>query len=113
MDSMKYLLIETKSFALSLDGGNHLRITERSQKTAKEMVFSQSSARWLANTLEDCSSSAGNKTFYKLYRDGSKALFVHRHSNDFRRYLEITEYGGNGRWGLLVLPKGMEGGGWK
>lgn len=112
MGLMKQLLME-KIFALSLDGGNCIRITERSRKTTKEMVFSLSSARWMANTLEECSSLAGNKTFYKSYRDGSKALFVHRRTNAFGSYLEITEYGGGGHWGPLVIPEGIEGGGWK
>lgn len=97
-------------FALSLEGGSCIRITERSRKTTKEMVFRQSSARWLANTVEECTSLAGSKTFYKSYRDGLKALFVHCRSNDFGRYLEVTKYGGSGRCGLLEIPEGMEGG---
>lgn len=40
------------------------------------MVFSQSSARWLANTVEECTSSKGSKNFYKSYRDGMRALFA-------------------------------------
>lgn len=110
MEFIERLLIETKVFVLSLEGGSWFCITERSGKTAKEMILSQSSAHWLANAVEECTLLEGSKNFYKPYRDGTKALFVHLHSNDFGWYFEVTEYGSSGCSGPPAISEGTEGG---
>lgn len=79
---------------MSLEGGNACRITERGRKVTKEILFNLASARWLANAVEECSSSGERKVFYKTYREGAKALFAHRRSNSFGCFLEVTDYGG-------------------
>lgn len=75
----------------------------------KEMVLSHSGAHWLVDTVEECSLLEGRKDFFKTFNIGSLALVAHRSSNAFGRYLEVTEYGGNGHRGLLVFPEVMEG----
>lgn len=100
-------------FILSLEGGSYFLIPERSRKVIKEMAFSHTSAHWLANTMDECSLLEGRKDFFKTYHIGTMALVAHQRSNAFGCYLEIIDYGDRGRRGLIVIPEGMEGRGWK
>lgn len=61
MGFLKHLLIETKVFVLSSEGGKSFRIIERSRKVKKEMVLSHASVRWFANTMEECSLLKGRR----------------------------------------------------
>lgn len=109
MGYSKPLLIETKVFVLALEGGSYFRIMGSSRKANKEMFFSQASACWLVNTVEECALSEGRKDFFKAYRIGTTILVAHRRANAIGHYLEITDYGDRGRRGLIVIPEGMEG----
>lgn len=47
----------------------------------KEMVLNHDSARWLANTVEECSLSEGRKDYFKTFSIGSMTLVANRCSN--------------------------------
>ncbi|KAG2670996.1 hypothetical protein I3760_14G113000 [Carya illinoinensis] len=113
MGYSKHVFIENKVFILALEGGNFLSITERSRKVTKELVFNLSCAHWMANMVEECYLSMGRRDFFKSFRIGSLAVVAHRRSNAFGQFLEVMEYGDNGRRGMLVFPAGKEGYGWK
>lgn len=43
----------------------------------------------------------------------TRQFFAQHCSDAFRCYLELAEYGSNGRQGVLVISEGMEGIGWQ
>lgn len=51
--------------------------------------------------------------FFKLSRDGSKALIAQRCSNRSGRYLVVEVYNGGSRRGSIVVPERREGRGWR
>lgn len=51
--------------------------------------------------------------FIKSSRDGNKAFIAQRCFNRFGWYLEVIQYVVGGPRGLIVIPEGREGRGWR
>ncbi len=59
----------------------------------------------LLATLEALSQAEGLKAFVKLSRVGNKAFLAQSCSNSHRHFLALTEYGGFGQRGYIVIQK--------
>lgn len=79
----------------------------------KELILGLPTALWVAQTLEECSRSNGDKEFIRTSNLGSSACIAQRSSNVHGRYLIVVEYRGGGRKSLIIIPKEVEGQGWR
>lgn len=58
----------------------------------KELVLGKPAASWVAQTLEKCSKSDGDKEFIRTSNLGSNAFLAQRSSNVYGRCLTVAEY---------------------
>jgi hypothetical protein len=63
--------------------------------------------------MEAVSQVEGLKEFVKSSKVGNKAFIALHCSNKHGCFLAVAEYGGGGRKGLVVIPKGRCGRGWR
>jgi hypothetical protein len=63
--------------------------------------------------MEVALQNPGVEDFVKSFREDSKALLVRRGGNRDGRFLELAVYAEGGRKGLILLPEGREGRGWR
>jgi hypothetical protein len=56
---------------------------------------------------------SGDHDFIKSFREGSKLLIARRGENKVGRFLEAAAYGLGGRRGLILIPEGRGGWGWR
>jgi hypothetical protein len=77
------------------------------------IVLSTQCSDWLASTLETLLGFSGDHDFVKSFREGSKLLIAHRGENKAGRFLEAAAYGLGGRRGLILIPEGRGGWGWR
>jgi len=68
---------------------------------------------WLVDTVEEVLKSPGKEDFVKSYRVDEKVLMVHGGGNKVGRYLEVAVYAEGGRKGIIWLPEGRGGWGWR
>jgi hypothetical protein len=98
--------IEAKSFCFSTkEGFPYLRLEERRKKFVGFIFASSPCATWLRDTVE--AATQVKEDISKSYREGDKVLMVHGGSNKAGRYLE------GGRKGVLWIPEGRFGRGWR
>jgi hypothetical protein len=104
--------IEAKSFRFSFkERSSLLRLEERRKKFVGYIYVSTQGSSWLIDTVEAASQVKEN--IAKSFREGDKALMVHGGSNKVGRYLEVSVYAEGGRKGVLWLPEGRLGRGWR
>jgi hypothetical protein len=104
--------IEAKSFRFSSKEGSSLfRLEERRKKFVGYILVSTQGSTWLIDTVEAACQEKENVA--KSFREGDKALMVHGGSNKAGRYLEVSVYAEGGRKGVLWLPEGRFGWGWR
>jgi hypothetical protein len=56
---------------------------------------------------------SGEKDFIRSFREGSKVLIVRRGGNAAGRFLEVAVYGAGSRRGIIFIPEGRDGRGWR
>jgi hypothetical protein len=104
--------IEAKSFCFSIkEGFSDLRLEERRKKFVGFIFVSYPCATWLRDTVE--AATQVKEDISKSYREGDKVLMVHGGSNKAGRYLEVSVYTEGGRKGVLWIPEGRFGRGWR
>jgi hypothetical protein len=104
--------IEAKSFCFSIkEGFSDLRLEERRKKFVGFIFASFPCATWLRDTVE--AATQVKEDISKSYREGDKVLMVHGGSNKAGRYLEVSVYTEGGRKGVLWIPEGRFGRGWR
>jgi hypothetical protein len=104
--------IEAKSFCFSIkEGFSDLRLEERRKKFVGFIFASFPCATWLKDTVE--AATQVKEDISKSYREGDKVLMVHGGSNKAGRYLEVSVYTEGGRKGVLWIPEGRFGRGWR
>jgi hypothetical protein len=104
--------IEAKSLCFSIkEGFPDLRLEERRKKFVGFIFASSPCAAWLRDTVEAVTQV--KEDISKSYREGDKVLMVHGGSNKAGRYLEVSVYAEGGRKGVLWIPVGRFGQGWR
>ncbi len=68
---------------------------------------------WLKTTVEALIRNTEVTEFIKSSRDGNNAFIAQKCSNRSDQYLEVMEYAMGGCRGLIVIPEGREGRGWR
>jgi hypothetical protein len=106
--------VESKSFSLSvLEGASMVRVEEKRKSFVGVIVLSTRCSDWLASTLETLLGFSGDHDFVKSFKEGSKLLIAQRGENKAGRFLEAAAYGLGGRRGLILIPEGRGGWGWR
>lgn len=113
MGLTKVVLIETKIFEILVKGGHFIHIIEQGGNVTKELILGLPTDLWVAQALEEYSRSNGDKEFIKTSNLGSSAFIAQRSSNIYGRYLIVVEYRGGSRKSLIIIPKEVEGQGWR
>jgi hypothetical protein len=106
--------VEAKTFCFSAkDGCSHFRLEERRKGFAGYIFVSNQCALWLMDTVETAVLSQAKEDIAKSYREGDKVTMVHGGGNKAGKYLEVSVYAEGGRKGVIWLPEGRFGRGWR
>lgn len=110
MGHLKVILLENKIFELSLEVGS---ITKSGRKVTKQLVLNFSLVKWMVQTLKDYFHLEISREFIKSSSSGNRAFIAQRSSNTHGHFLTIVEYVRGGRRDLMIIPKAINGNGWK
>jgi hypothetical protein len=114
MGFINWFYIEPNEFELSVpDGGSVLRLVERRLRISCMMLVDKFSIVGLKKSMEKIVCSPEESDFLDSSKEGNKAFIAQKSSNRAGRFVEIAEYRVGGRRGLIVVPKGRQGRGWK
>jgi hypothetical protein len=106
--------VESKFFSLSvLEGASMVRVEEKRKSFFRAIVLSTRCSVWLASMLETLLGFSGDHDFVKSFKEGSKLLITRRGENKAGQFLEAAAYGLGGRRGLILIPEGRGGWGWR
>jgi hypothetical protein len=114
-DSMeRSFTFEAKTFCLSAkDGYPLLRLEERRKGFSGYIFVSNQCASWLLETVEVAVLSQAKEEIAKSFREGDKVTMVHGGGNKAGIFLEVSVYAEGGRKGVIWLPEGRFGRGWR
>jgi hypothetical protein len=106
--------VEAKSFRLSAKiGCPNLRLEERRKGFVGYIFASVQCSEWLVETVESAIQSQVKEEIAKTFREGDKAMMVHGGGNKAGRFLEVSFLAVGGRKGVIWLPEGRFGRGWR
>jgi hypothetical protein len=106
--------VEAKSFRLSAKiGCPNLRLEERRKGFVGYIYASAQCSEWLAETVESAIQAQVKEEIAKTFREGDKAMMVHGGGNKAGRFLEVSFLTVGGRKGVIWLPEGRFGNGWR
>jgi hypothetical protein len=106
--------VEAKSFRLSAKiGYPNLRLEERRKGFVGYIFASVQCSEWLVETVESAIQSQVKEEIAKTFREGDKAMMVHGGGNKAGRFLEVSFLEVGGRKGVIWLPEGRFGRGWR
>jgi hypothetical protein len=110
----RWCCVEAKTFVFTVvEGASVVRLVERRKSFSGLVILSSQSLGWLASTMENLQWCPGEKDFIKSFREGSKVIIARRGGNAAERFLEVAVYGVGGRRGIIYIPKGRDGRGWR
>jgi hypothetical protein len=114
-DSMeRSFTFEAKTFCLSAkDGYPLLRLEERRKGFSGYIFVSNQCVSWLLETVEAAVLSQAKEEIAKSFREGDKVTMVHGGGNKAGIFLEVSVYAEGGRKGVIWLPEGRFGRGWR
>jgi hypothetical protein len=105
---------EAKTFCFSAkDGCPLFRLEERRKGFAGFILVSNQCASWLMDTVEEAVLSQAKEEIAKSYREGDKVTMVHGGGNKAGIFLEVSVFAEGGRKGVIWLPEGRYGRGWR
>jgi hypothetical protein len=105
---------ETKTLCLSAkDGCSLFRLEERRKGFVGFIFASNQCSSWLVDTVEAAILSQSKEDFAKSYYEGDKATMVQGGGNKAGRFLEVSVFAEGGRKGIIWLPEGRYGRGWR
>jgi hypothetical protein len=106
--------VEAKSFRLSAKSGcPNLRLEERRKGFVGYIYASVQCSEWLVETVESAIQAQVKEEIAKTFREGDKAMMVHGGGNKAGRFLEVSFLAVGGRKGVIWLPEGRFGNGWR
>jgi hypothetical protein len=104
--------IEAKVFYFSAkEGSPVLRLEERRSKFLGFIFASIPCSSWLVDTVE--AACLVKEDIAKSFCEGDKVCMVHGGANKAGRFLEVSIYVEGGRKGVLWIPEGRSGRGWR
>jgi hypothetical protein len=110
----RWCCVEAKTFVFTVvEGASVVRLVERRKSYSGLVILSYQSLGWLASTMESLQWCQAEKEFIKSFREGSKVLIARRGGNAAGRFLEVAVYGVGGRRGIIYIPEGRDGRGWR
>jgi hypothetical protein len=114
-DSMeRSFTFEAKTFCLSAkDGYPLLRLEERRKGFSRYIFVSNQCASWLIEKVEAAVLSQAKEEIAKSFREGDKVTMVHGGGNKAGIFLEVSVYAEGGQKGVIWLPEGRFGRGWR
>ena len=107
-------LVEAKSFSFLAKKGNAvLRLEEKQKGLGGFILLGIKSSDWLANAVEEAMEAQRKEDFAITFRDEVRVLKVRMESNKAGCFLEVAVFVEGGRKGVIRLPKGRGGWGWR
>ena len=104
--------IEAKSFCFSSkDGSSLFQLEERRKNFVGYIFVSTQGSSWLVDTVD--AAFQVKEDIAKSFHEGDKALMVHGGANKAGRFLEVAVFAEGGQKGVLWLPEGRDGRGWR
>ncbi|XP_041027519.1 uncharacterized protein LOC121267631 [Juglans microcarpa x Juglans regia] len=77
------------------------------------MYLGGTTASWVAKGIEDCLELNCHEGFFRELRMGNGVFSIQHHVNARGSFLQLSEFRNGRRKGLLVIPEGANGVGWK
>jgi hypothetical protein len=110
----RWCCVEAKTFVFTVvERASVVRLVERRKSFSGLVLLSAQSIGWLASTMEILQWFPGEKDFIRSLREGSKVVIVRRGGNAAGRFLEVAVYGAGGWRGIIFIPEGRDGRGWR
>jgi hypothetical protein len=109
----RHFSVEAKKFFFSVRVDKaDFRLEERRKDFVGYVFVGVQCSIWLMDTVEEVQKSPSKEDF-KSDREDEKVLMVHGGGNNAGRYLEMVVYEKGGRKGIIWLPEGRGGWGWR
>ncbi|XP_035543339.1 uncharacterized protein LOC118347632 [Juglans regia] len=113
MGLCKEVFIDQKLFELKKENAKWWRIIESSHRGVKYISVDGETLGWLGSMVKDCTVTVGSQEFLQTRRKGDTVIIVRKGHNFNGSFISISEFGRDKRRGLLVIPEGRKGEGWK
>jgi hypothetical protein len=106
--------VEAKKFLFTVvEGASVVRLEERRRNFSGRVLLGIQSLGWLISTVECLLWFPREKDFVRSFREGSKVLIVRRGGNAAGKYIEVAVYVAGGCKGIICIPEGRDGRGWR
>jgi hypothetical protein len=105
--------VEAKSSFSANTGKSVLRLDEKRKGFGGYISLGIQCLDWLADTVEEALVFQGKEDFAKSFSDEVRVLKVRKGSNKAGCFLEVAVFFKGSRKGVIRLPKGRGGWGWR
>jgi hypothetical protein len=112
MGYLGYVYVESKSFEVRSNVRGGVRLEERSRGLSRSVIMAWPSIFWLLAAWDSLIPLEKTREKWRSFRFGSIVYVLVRRTNKFGNFLELSEYGENGRRSFVIIPEGEEGKGW-
>jgi hypothetical protein len=112
MGYLGYVYVESKSFEVRSNVRGGVRLEERSKGLSRSVIMAWPSIFWLLAAWDSLTPLEKTREKWRSFRFGSIVYVLLRRTNKFGNFLELSEYGENGRRSFVIIPEGEEGKGW-
>ncbi|KAF5460791.1 hypothetical protein F2P56_020633 [Juglans regia] len=113
MGLCREFVIDHKVFEFRKENERWWRITKRSSRVVKYISLDHETMGWLGSMVKECAASLGSAEFLRTRRKGNMVLMVRRGSNYYGSFIVLSEFGHDKRRGMIVVPEGRKGEGWR
>ena len=111
-----FFFVESKSFEFSVEEGGSfflLRIFERFKDSLRSVFLGKEGAFRLLTYFEELISKSRQENFARTFREDNKVFILQMGLNAHGSFLMISELLHGRRKGLIIVPKGKLGSGWR
>ncbi|XP_035544577.1 transcription factor Pur-alpha 1-like [Juglans regia] len=113
MKSCKEVFIDQKFFEFRKENHRWWKIIESSHRVVKYIALDNEPMGWLGAMVRECAVSKGVHEFLRTRRIGDTVLMVRKGHNYNGNFMSLLEFGRDKRRGLIVVPEGRKGEGWR
>lgn len=93
--------------------GSSIKFTEWSPKAMRSISFRKFGSVWMVNMAGKLMAAQGEHSYILKANDMHCAFLAQRCANEAGRYVSIVQYGEGRRRGVIVVPEGVGGEGWR
>jgi hypothetical protein len=112
--SLRWWLVESKEFALSVVGGaTGIGVREKDKGLTRSILLDKDEAAWLIKSLGEIVSVQDSRVFWNQSVRGFPRILAQQCSNRHGYFLTMEEYEGRRKSGSIMVPKGKFGEGWE